>query len=174
MNDRTINQLRCGFRSQRKHQSGVILLVVLSALTFFSLLVVTYFVFSSQAKQSAFGMNARTTRAPDINELMEQGMLTLLRGPSDPFNPLWGESLLDDLYGDDGAELQVDTDDTVTPFGRGFVHFGASLPGGGRLSNRVLDDIYAGRLICSNSHQRVRLGYLKLKVQLATSMISNN
>ena len=65
--------------SVRHRRSGVILLVVLSSLTFFSLLVISYFVFASQARNTAHTTNVSKTREADINGLMEEAMLTLLR-----------------------------------------------------------------------------------------------
>ncbi|QDT09470.1 hypothetical protein [Planctomycetes bacterium K23_9] len=135
-------------------RSGIILLVVLTSLTFFSLLVVTYLVFSSQSRQSAFAMNIRTTRSPDVNELIEQAMLTLVRGPSDPNSPFRGESLLDDYWGGDGVNMRAHHVNSfaVGPFnlGKGFVRFPAvrqTATPTRAFALYIADDLMTGRYI---------------------------
>ena len=129
-----------------RQRSGVILLVVLSSLTFFSLLVVSYFVFASQSRVSAFTSNASKTRAPDIRGLMDEAMLTLLRGTNDVSNPFYGESIFSDLMGRDGAEMKV-ADVAITDLRNGFVRFSAQTTAGARLESEPFDDIYSGRII---------------------------
>ena len=158
MNTRTIPSSFS--RSNHSDRSGVILLVVLSSLTFFSLLVVTYFVFSSQARRSAYAMNVRSTRAPDINGLIDDALMTILVGTADSTNPMARESLLDDYYGTDDAfdmRSRHVNNFSIGPFhlGKGFVRIPIGIendPGGGNV-NRVrayqplMDDLYNGRLI---------------------------
>ena len=135
------------FRSSVRHRrSGVILLVVLSSLTFFSLLVISYFVFASQARNTAHTTNVSKTREADINGLMEEAMLTLLRDTSDIDNPFYGEGILSDLYGRDGAEMQV-ADGAISFFGAGFARFSVQTTSGTRLIAQPFDDIYSGRII---------------------------
>ena len=142
------NQIR-SFRRPPRRRSGIILLVVLGSLTFFSLLVVTYFVFSTQSQQSAFGMNARTTRAPDINGLMDEAMLILLRGTSDVQSGFFGESLLDDYYGHrDGFDMQAHPGQAPFDLGKGIVRLPISqVATSTRAYSLESDDLLTGRLI---------------------------
>ena len=86
-------------RRANQRPSGIILLVVLSALTFFGLLIATYLVFSNQSRRNSFVMSRQKTATPDINQLLDEALMTLVRGTSDPFNPFYGEDLLSDYYG---------------------------------------------------------------------------
>ena len=147
-------------------RSGVILLVVLSALTFFSILVAAYLVFSNQSRDASFAISQRNTRAPDVNWVMNEALMTLIRGTSDPNNPFFGEDLLSDYYGrKDGLTLQVHHLNAF-PLGpqgfgigndsfTGFVRFPISADGSARpqLPTKPAreipqrDDFYAGKLI---------------------------
>ena len=149
MNRPIQNNQRRSFRRPPRRRSGIILLVVLGSLTFFSLLVVTYFVFSTQSQQSAFGMNARTTRAPDINGLMDEAMLTLLRGTSDVQSGFFGESLLDDYYGHrDGFDMQAHPGQAPFDLGKGIVRLPISqVATSTRAYSLESDDLLTGRLI---------------------------
>lgn len=136
----------------RRRQSGVILLVVLGALTFFSILVATYLVFSSQSRDASFAIAQRSTRAPDVNWLMNEALMTMVRGTSDPSNPFYGEDLLSDYYGHDGIDMRVMHLSTVPPgpmhMGNGFVR----IPVTNTLNVRPpgvepVDDAFTGSLI---------------------------
>ena len=48
-------------------RKGVILLVVLSSLTFFSILVAAYLVFSNESRDASLALSKRSTREPDVN-----------------------------------------------------------------------------------------------------------
>ena len=152
-------------------RNGVILLIVLSALTFFSILVAAYLVFSNESRDASLALSKRSTREPDVNWIMNEALMTLVRGTNDPNNPFYGEDLLSDFYGHDGLALQVkhvnqydlgpqllgvsdpnnwpltqlsDTADRFT----GFIRFPASADGSARPANLpARDDVYAGRLI---------------------------
>ena len=138
-------------RLNHKERRGIILLVVLSSLTFFSLLVAAYLVFSNQSRQSAFVLSARNTRTPDINGLLNESLMTLIRGTNDVNNPFFGMSLLDDYYGRDGIDMSVHR---VTSFqagplylGRGIVRFPVVDDTGARPLVFDSDDLFTGRLI---------------------------
>ena len=92
---------------QTATRHGVILLVVLSSLTFFSILIAAYLVFSNESRDASLALSKRSTRAPDVNWIMNEALMTLVRGTNDPNNPFYGEDLLSDFYGHDGVELQV-------------------------------------------------------------------
>ncbi len=136
-------------------RSGVILLVVLGALTFFSLLVATYLVFSNESRDASFALSQRSTRAPDVNWVMNEALMTLIRGTNDPNNPFFGEDLLSDYYGRaDGMDLQIKRLNSFAAgpqfMGGGFVRFPVATSastGVNRPAVEAIDDVYAGTLI---------------------------
>ena len=139
-------------RFGRNDRGGIILLVVLSSLTFFSLLVAAYLVFSSQSRQSSFILASRTNHQPDINSLMNESLMLLIRGTSDGENPFYGESLLDDYYGRDGSDLKVNDLPSLSRsaayLGRGIVRLPlVTAVGGNQVFSYDADDIFAGRII---------------------------
>ena len=156
------------------NRKGVILLVVLSSLTFFSILVAAYLVFSNESRDASLALSKRSTREPDVNWIMNEALMTLVRGTNDPSNPFYGEDLLSDFYGHDGLSLQVkninqyvlgpqllgvsdpndwpldELTDTADKF-TGFVRFPASSDGVARPSLPARNDVYAGRLVTFTS-----------------------
>ena len=152
------------------NRRGVILLVVLSSLTFFSILVAAYLVFSNESRDASLALSKRSTREPDVNWIMNEALMTLVRGTDDPSNPFYGEDLLSDFYGHDGLSLQVkninqyalgpqllgvsdpnnwpldELTDTADKF-TGFVRFPASADGSTRPGLPARNDVYAGRLV---------------------------
>ncbi len=152
------------------NRQGVILLVVLSSLTFFSILVAAYLVFSNESRDASLSLAKRSTREPDVNWIMNEALMTLVRGTDDPSNPFYGEDLLSDFYGHDGLSLQVkninqyvlgpqllgvsdpndwpldELTDTADKF-TGFVRFPASTNGVTRPNLPARNDVYAGRLV---------------------------
>lgn len=86
----------------RRRQRGVVLLVVLSLLTLFTLLMVTFIIVSGQYRQSALSA-ARVSRVdPSPTKLLDNATFALLRDSTDPKNPIRFHSLLFDMYGGDG------------------------------------------------------------------------
>ncbi len=156
------------------NRRGVILLVVLSSLTFFSILVAAYLVFSNESRDASLALSKRSTREPDVNWIMNEALMTLVRGTDDPNNPFYGEDLLSDFYGHDGLSLQVkninqyilgpqllgvsdpnnwpldELSDTADRF-TGFVRFPASTNGNARPNLPRQNDVYAGRLVTFTS-----------------------
>ena len=91
-----------------RRRDGVILLVVLGSLTFFSILVASFLVFSNESRDTSFALAQRETRGFDAEWTMNESLMTLLRGSSDTTNPFYGEDLLADYYGlHDGLALTV-------------------------------------------------------------------
>lgn len=132
-------------RQLQTRPAGIILLVVLSMLTFFSLLVAAYLVFSSQARQTSFALSTRTIKAPNPNMLLDEALMTIIRGTDDPTHPFFGEDLLSDLYGRNvTANLITSSAGTVSgPPGSGFAEFRVNAQAG----TPELDDIFANRVI---------------------------
>lgn len=93
---------------RRDTRTGVILLVVLGSLTFFSILVATFLVFSSESRDASFALAQQESREIDVKWAMNESLMTLLRGTTDPTNPFYGEDLLADYYGlHDGYPISV-------------------------------------------------------------------
>ncbi len=80
-------------------RSGVVLLVVLGMLTLFSVLAVSYLVFTTNQKSAAASINRAEALQVDTNKLVENAVAKLLVGSNGPDSSLWGHDLLGDLYG---------------------------------------------------------------------------
>lgn len=81
-------------------KSGLILLVVLSMLTLFSLLAITYVVFSSQSRTSSMGMARRDHHRMQQDRLLDYSLQQVLRGSNtDSLSTIGQHSLLADVYG---------------------------------------------------------------------------
>lgn len=146
-------------RSPSKRNSGVILLVVLSMLTFFSVLVAAFLVFSSQSRQASFAIASRNVKQSHPTSLLDEALMTLIRGTDDVNSPFYGEDMLSDYYGrSDYSELQVVTStDLVELFNPTYeTHISFSVQniassGGKSLSSNAVDDLYTGRVITFTS-----------------------
>ena len=78
---------------------GLILLVVLSMLTLFSLLAISYVIFSGQMRSANFGIARRDFHGMKGGEVVDEAMKQILRGTSDNISAVGPHSLLADLYG---------------------------------------------------------------------------
>ncbi|OYP32178.1 hypothetical protein CGZ80_20495 [Rhodopirellula sp. MGV] len=88
-------------------RSGIVLLIVLGMLSLFTVLVVSFVVFSSQmARTSAVNKLQKESEIP-IDEAMTSIITKVISGTTNPRSALLGESLLEDLYGIDGLQLRV-------------------------------------------------------------------
>ncbi|GAA5504922.1 hypothetical protein [Novipirellula caenicola] len=140
---------------KRKPNSGIILLVVLSMLTFFSLLVAAYLVFSNQSRATAFAIASTKTRAPQPNKLLDDAMMRLLVGTGDDSLSFFGEDLLSDYYGRSDAR-QFDVATGGGQIGTsGFVRVRVA----GTTSDRNVDDLFAGRVITFQGGPLVNRSY---------------
>lgn len=83
----------------RTPRRGMVLLIVLGMLALFSLLAVTYVVFSSQSRSSSVVLANRDYRGTNHATLMNQVVKQVLRGTDDKKSGLWGQGVLEDLYG---------------------------------------------------------------------------
>ena len=81
---------------------GVLLLVVLSVLLMFVLLALTYLTVATQYFEGASVSASLERSADDPRGELEEAFLQLLRDTLNPNSMLQGESLLADLYGNDG------------------------------------------------------------------------
>lgn len=96
--------------TRRKYRGGLILLVVLSMLALFSLLSVTYLVYSSQSRSANMGFARREHHRPDPDRLLDSVVKQLLRGTGSQYSngtisatrsrsAIGPHSLLGDIYG---------------------------------------------------------------------------
>ncbi len=139
------------------NRQGVILLVVLGSLTFFSILVAAYLVFSNESRDASFARSQQEIREPDVDWMMNEALMTLVRGTEDTSNPFYGEDLLSDYYGlRDGIDVRsslFQNPAVVNGFVRlGVVGEGINPANGSTMLLRstqlpAIDDAYAGRLI---------------------------
>ncbi|TWT50510.1 hypothetical protein Pla22_32530 [Rubripirellula amarantea] len=87
---------------------GIVLLVVLGMLTLFSILAVSYLVFTSRQRQSAGSIARFESSRIDASDSVETALEKLLVGSNGPETSIWGSDLLGDLYGmRDGVEAHV-------------------------------------------------------------------
>lgn len=84
---------------RKSPRRGMILLIVLGMLALFSLLAVTYVVFSSQSKTASIALANSSYRGTNSSTLMNQVVKQVVRGTKDKRSGLWGQSILEDLYG---------------------------------------------------------------------------
>ncbi len=138
--------------NRKQPPAGIILLVVLSSLTFFSVLLAAYLVFSNQSRYASFAISARNIHRHDINGIFDDALMTLIRGTSVPTNPFYGEDLLSDYYGrNDYMALQVRAGSTVAPPTNGYIRLSLqhdpAATGGQTPSTQNVNDLYTGRII---------------------------
>ena len=138
-----------------QRRDGIILLIVLGALTFFSILLATYLAFSRHSKATSLAIAKRNTQQPDTTRLMTDALMLLIRGTNDGSSPFYGEDLLSDYYGrKDAADLVIHNATAAANQPQisdsGFIRFPISADGTNRptaLAAFPFDDVYSGRLI---------------------------
>ncbi len=128
--------------NRKQPHAGIILLVVLSSLTFFSVLLAAYLVFSNQSRYASFAISSRNIHRHNVNGIIDDALMTFIRGTDVKTNPFYGEDLLSDYYGrNEGYDLTVGT---VNAASYGFIRFNVTGTG---LPTTQLDDLLAGRVI---------------------------
>ncbi|SMP76783.1 hypothetical protein SAMN06265222_1223 [Neorhodopirellula lusitana] len=139
-------------RSPSQTKRGVILLVVLSMLTFFSLLTAAYLVFSNQSRQASFAIASRNIKQSHPTALLDSALMTLIRGTSNTSSAFFGEDLLSDYYGrTDFSELEVQAGSTASIANQFVMEISVvddpAATGGLSLSTEDVNDLYTGRVI---------------------------
>ncbi|MCC7336125.1 MAG: hypothetical protein IT422_13575 [Pirellulaceae bacterium] len=86
-------------RHNNLRRRGLILLIVLSMLTLFSLLAISYVVFSGQSRSANFGMARRDFHGMKGGEVIDEAMKQILRGTTGNISAVGPHDLLGDLYG---------------------------------------------------------------------------
>lgn len=82
-----------------KQRSGLILLVVLGMLSLFSMLAITYVVFSAQSRTANVAMARREFRGTPAPKLLDEAAAVVLRGTTKSSSGLFQGDLLGDIYG---------------------------------------------------------------------------
>lgn len=86
-------------RHSNVRRQGLILLIVLGMLTLFSLLAISYVVFSGQSRSANFSFARRDFHGMKEAEVIDEAMKQILRGTSDNISAVGPHSLLGDFYG---------------------------------------------------------------------------
>ncbi len=92
--------------SKRRKNRAIVLLIVLGMLALFSVLVVTYVVFSSQMQQAAYGNSLRRERELQIASIGDSVIRQIVAGGS-VNSATYNQDLLSDLYGTDHIHTRV-------------------------------------------------------------------
>ena len=92
-----LSDVRC--RGKRQSSHGVILLVVLGMLTLFSVLAVSYLVFTSRNRVASYNISRAEVTRIDTELLVKDALKEILVGSNGPTSSLWGHAILADLYG---------------------------------------------------------------------------
>ncbi|MEZ6138209.1 MAG: hypothetical protein R3C53_25270 [Pirellulaceae bacterium] len=104
--------------NKSKRRSGLILLVVLGMLSLFSMLAITYVVFSSQSRSSSLTMARKSFRGTPPSRLMDEAAHQMLRGSNDRLSALWRQGLLGDFYGSNTLSNADANDGWISVFPR--------------------------------------------------------
>ena len=86
-------------RHSNVRRQGLILLIVLGMLTLFSLLAISYVVFSGQSRSANFSLARLDFHGMKEAEVIDEAMKQILRGTSDNISAVGPHSLLADMYG---------------------------------------------------------------------------
>ncbi|MCM2371757.1 hypothetical protein [Aporhodopirellula aestuarii] len=132
--------------NRKQSPRGIILLVVLSSLTFFSVLIAAYLVFSNQSRESSFAISVRNVHQPDVNGIIDEALMKLIRGTSNSDDPFFGEDLLSDFYGRRDARELTMAQAGVALGTSGFARFDVT-----DTLSATVDDLLSGRVVTFRS-----------------------
>ncbi|MCG8648377.1 MAG: hypothetical protein MI861_01005, partial [Pirellulales bacterium] len=94
-------------RLRARRRSGVVLLVALGMLGLFSILTVTYIVFASNARTASVSVESRVNNGQRPEDFFPLIMEQILVGSNNPASPMFQNSLLEDLIGNDSIRVRV-------------------------------------------------------------------
>jgi hypothetical protein len=86
---------------------GVLLLLVLALLTLFALVAVAFVLISSQSQRSSKNMQRVDQTLEDPQKLLNEAMMQVARGPSNPVSVMGPHSLLEDMYGNTSVYARI-------------------------------------------------------------------
>lgn len=98
-----------------RSRRGIVLLVVLSLLTLFVLIAVTFAVVAGHYKYAAQSAARSDAAQTPPEHLLHNMALMLLRDTTDAFSSIHGQGILRDLYGDEGFTAELASAATVFP-----------------------------------------------------------
>ncbi len=93
--------------NRARSRPGIVLLIVLGMLSLFTVLVVSFVVFSSQMTHSSYANQERRLNEISPDPAIEEAALQLIIGTDNSKSAAFGASLLEDFYGTDGVEMRV-------------------------------------------------------------------
>lgn len=107
---RSIVSLLTPYSSRLRQRRGILLLVVLSVLVLFLMIGTAFIIVAKQSEKAA--KSSTQTTLKETSEIARGGLLDdvllqIVRDTDNPLSVLRGESLLNDLYGNDGFRAQV-------------------------------------------------------------------
>ncbi|TWU47944.1 hypothetical protein [Rubripirellula reticaptiva] len=91
--------LRGHHSGRQQSRSGIVLLVVLGMLTLFSVMAVSYLVFTTRQRSTAYNISRSESRNFDGEQLLGDALEEILVGSDSPDSSVWGHDILGDLYG---------------------------------------------------------------------------
>ncbi|TWU07649.1 hypothetical protein [Stieleria varia] len=97
-------------RRNRHSRHAIVLLIVLGMLSLFSVLVVSYVVFSTGTNQAAISNSIRRQTELFPGDAAELSLISLISGTNDHRSVTFGNSFLEDVYGIDGFAMRVGHD----------------------------------------------------------------
>jgi hypothetical protein len=110
---------------------GVLLLLVLALLALFALVAVAFVVISGQSQRSAKNMQRVDQTLEEPQKLLNEAMMQLARGPSNPVSVMGPHSLLEDVYGN-GSRVGAVVNNIAYPYstvaGGQLIQIGVQLP----------------------------------------------
>ncbi len=86
---------------------GIVLVIVLTMLSLFSVLVVSYVIFSSEVVGIANAAQANAANKLPVGEALNSAVASLVHGSSSHHSAAYHASILEDIYGSDGMILRV-------------------------------------------------------------------
>lgn len=91
----------------RNPRQGIVLLIALGMLSLFSVLIVSFVVFSSQQSQIAVSASQQRIENLDPGPIFDAVINNIVSGDSNPASPAFHEDLLGDLWGTDHVRMRV-------------------------------------------------------------------
>ncbi len=85
--------------SNNAHSRGLILIIVMGMLAVFSLLAVTFVVFSGQSRTGSIAIERPVQKGTPGPQLADMIVQQVLRGSNDPLSAFRGQSVMGDVYG---------------------------------------------------------------------------
>ncbi len=125
---------------------GVLLLLVLGILALFALVAVAFVIISGQSQRSAKTMQRVDQTLDDPQKQLNEAMMQVARGPSNPVSVLGLHSLLEDMYGNT-ARMAVIPYNPNNPLGLLYYPFNPAPPIGSPITTPPVQAVCGGQLV---------------------------